>query len=120
MGIHGSATCLINLGDQGECYAELLGEEREGMKVMFQMMNEARLRRRAAGPLQRLDRLSPRAQVCQAGLQGSSLLEMKNPEAPRVPIIQHPDVRRMLLWMKSHVDGLRAITLLYAICLTCI
>jgi len=43
MGIHGSATCLINLGDNGECYAELLGEERQGMKIMFQMMNGARI-----------------------------------------------------------------------------
>jgi len=42
-------------------------------------------------------------------LQGSSLLEMKNPEAPRVPIIQHADVRRMLLWMKAHVEGMRAL-----------
>jgi alkylation response protein AidB-like acyl-CoA dehydrogenase len=43
MGIHGSATCLINLGDNGECFAELLGEERQGMKIMFQMMNGARI-----------------------------------------------------------------------------
>ena len=43
MGIHGSATCLLNFGDNGECYAELLGEERQGMKIMFQMMNEARI-----------------------------------------------------------------------------
>ncbi|HON94474.1 MAG TPA: acyl-CoA dehydrogenase family protein, partial [Deltaproteobacteria bacterium] len=43
MGIHGSATCLINFGDNNDCYAELLGNEREGMKVMFQMMNEARI-----------------------------------------------------------------------------
>ncbi|MDT8274147.1 MAG: acyl-CoA dehydrogenase C-terminal domain-containing protein, partial [Desulfomonilia bacterium] len=42
-------------------------------------------------------------------LQGSSLMDMKNPEAPRVPIIQHPDVRRMLLWMKSAVDSMRAL-----------
>ena len=43
-------------------------------------------------------------------------MEMKNPEAPRVPIIQHPDVRRMLLWMKSNVDSLRAITYFTAYC----
>jgi len=49
-------------------------------------------------------------------LQGSSLLEFKNPEAPRVTIINHPDVRRMLLWMKSHVDGMRAMTYFTAFC----
>ena len=37
MGIHGSATCLLNFGDNGDCYAELLGEERQGMKIMFQI-----------------------------------------------------------------------------------
>ena len=43
MGLHGSATCAINFGDNNDCYAELLGQERQGMKVMFQMMNEARI-----------------------------------------------------------------------------
>ena len=42
-------------------------------------------------------------------LQGSSLMEFKNPEAPRVAIIEHPDVRRMLLWMKSNVESMRAL-----------
>jgi hypothetical protein len=43
-------------------------------------------------------------------------MEFKNPEAPRVPIIQHPDVRRMLLWMKSSVDSLRALAYFTAYC----
>jgi len=116
MGIHGSATCLINFGDNGDCYAELLGEERQGMKIMFQMMNEARL---AVG-MQGLSSASiaylHALQYTKDRLQGSSLLEFKNPEAPRVPIIQHPDVRRMLLWMKSSVDSLRALAYFTAYC----
>jgi len=43
MGIKGSATCTLNFGENGNCIGELLGNEREGMKVMFQMMNEARI-----------------------------------------------------------------------------
>lgn len=109
MGLHGSSTCVMNFGDSGDCYAELLGEERQGMKVMFQMMNEARiavgLQSVAGASIAYLHALH----YAKERLQGSSLLEMKNPEAPRVPIIQHADVRRMLLWMKAHVEGMRAL-----------
>jgi len=109
MGLHGSATCAINFGDNNDCYAELLGQERQGMKVMFQMMNEARI---GVG-LQSLSTSSiaylHALQYARERMQGSSLQDMKNPEAPRVPIICHPDVRRMLLWMKAHVDGIRAL-----------
>jgi alkylation response protein AidB-like acyl-CoA dehydrogenase len=109
LGIHGSATCLMNFGDKGECYAELLGEERQGMKIMFQLMNEARigvgLQGLASASIAYLHALN----YAKDRQQGSSLLEMKNPQAPRVPIIQHADVRRMLLWMKSHVDAMRGL-----------
>ncbi|HOI74740.1 MAG TPA: acyl-CoA dehydrogenase [Syntrophales bacterium] len=117
MGLHGSSTCVMNFGDNGDCYAELLGKEREGIKVMFQMMNEARigvgLQSLAAASMAYLHAL----QYSKERLQGSSLLNMKNPEAPRVPIIQHADVRRMLLWMKAHVDGMRAMLYYTAYCL---
>ncbi|HXK48118.1 MAG TPA: acyl-CoA dehydrogenase family protein, partial [Deltaproteobacteria bacterium] len=116
MGIHGSATCLINFGDNNDCYGELLGNERDGMKIMFQMMNEARI----ATGLQGLGSAGiaylHALQYTKERLQGSSLLEFKNPEAPRVPIIQHPDVRRMLLWMKSNVEGMRALMYYATIC----
>ncbi len=109
MGLHGSATCAINFGDNNDCYAELLGQERQGMKVMFQMMNEARigvgLQSLSSSSIAYLHAL----QYARERLQGSLLQDMKNPEAPRVPIICHPDVRRMLLWMKAHVDGMRAL-----------
>jgi len=116
MGIHGSSTCLINFGDKNECYAELLGEEREGMKIMFQLMNEARiatgLQGLTSGSIAYLHAL----QYTKERLQGSSLMEFKNPEAPRVPIIEHPDVRRMLLWMKSNVDSMRALMYYATMC----
>ncbi len=116
MGLHGSATCTINLGDNGECWAELLGEERQGMKIMFQMMNGARI---GVG-IQSLSSASiaylHALQYAKERLQGSSLMEMKNPAAPRVPIIQHPDVRRMLIWMKAHTDGFRALLYFSALC----
>ncbi|MBA4397622.1 MAG: acyl-CoA dehydrogenase [Syntrophus sp. (in: bacteria)] len=116
MGLHGSATCVMNMGDNGDCYAELLGEERQGMKVMFQLMNEARIgvgvQSLALSGIAYLHALN----YAKERFQGSSLLEMKNPAAPRVPIIQHADVRRMLLWMKAHVEGFRALTYYTAFC----
>ncbi|PKN05229.1 MAG: acyl-CoA dehydrogenase, partial [Deltaproteobacteria bacterium HGW-Deltaproteobacteria-9] len=116
MGLHGSATCVMNMGDNGDCYAELLGEERQGMKVMFQLMNEARIgvgvQSLALSGIAYLHALN----YAKERLQGSSLLEMKNPSAARVPIIQHADVRRMLLWMKAHVEGFRALTYYTAFC----
>ena len=42
---------------------------------------------------------------------------MKNPDAPQVPIIQHPDVRRHLLWMKAHVEGCRALNYYTGYCM---
>ena len=116
MGIHGSATCLINFGDNNNCYAELLGQEREGMKIMFQMMNEARLAVGLQGLCSASIAYLHALEYTRQRFQGSSIMEMKNPEAPRVPIIQHPDVRRMLLWMKSNVDSLRAIAYFTAYC----
>jgi hypothetical protein len=117
MGLHGSATCLFNMGDNNECYAELLGKEREGMRIMFQMMNESRI---GVG-LQGLSTASVAylhsLQYAKERLQGSAPENMKDAEAPRVPIIVHPDVRRMLLWMKSHVDGFRAMMFYAALCL---
>jgi hypothetical protein len=117
MGLNGSSTCNMSFGDNGECYAELLGEERQGMKIMFQMMNEARI---AVG-LQSLGTASAAylhaLNYARERKQGSDLMEMNNPEALRVPIIHHPDVRRMLLWMKAHVEGMRALVYLLAFCI---
>jgi alkylation response protein AidB-like acyl-CoA dehydrogenase len=109
MGIHGSSTCVINFGDGNSCYGELLGSEREGMKVMFQMMNEARIATGLQGLTSASIAYLHALNYTKERLQGSSLLEFKNPEAPRVPIIEHPDVRRMLLWMKSNVESMRAL-----------
>lgn len=108
MGLHGSATCSLTLGSKGACRGILLGEENQGMKVMFHMMNEARLGvgiqsfvHASAAYLYALDYARRR-------LQGRALEKMLEKDAPQVPIIQHPDVRRMLLWMKAYVEGMRS------------
>lgn len=116
MGIHGSSTCLLNFGDNGECYAELLGEEQQGMKIMFQMMNEARIAVGIQGESSASLAYLHALQYAKERLQGSSITQFKDPQAPRVPIIQHPDVRRMLLWMKSNVESMRALFYYASLC----
>ena len=102
MGIHGSATCVMNF-DGAEGY--LVGQPHKGMSHMFTMMNAARL---AVG-LQGLG-LSERAlqnalAYSRDRLQSRSLSGPKLPEKPADPIIVHPDVRRMLLTCKALVEG---------------
>jgi len=108
MGLHGSATCSLTLGGSGNCRGFLLGEENKGMKVMFNMMNEARLgvgqqglAMGSAAYLYALDYARQRR-------QGRALEKMLEKDAPQVPIIEHPDVRRMLIQMKSLVEGMRS------------
>ena len=109
MGIKGSATATLNFGENGDCIGELLGEEREGIKVMFQMMNEARL----GTGMQGLDLGSAAYEHAVAyareRVQGTAIWEARNPDAKPVTIINHPDIRRKLLWMKAHVEGMRSL-----------
>ena len=109
MGIKGSATCTLNFGEDGHCIGELLGKEREGMKIMFQMMNEARMEVGVQGLGHSSAALEHAVAYARERIQSVPVWEMKNPDAKAVAIIQHPDVRRDLLWMKSYVEGLRAL-----------
>lgn len=107
MGIHASATCVMQFGDEGKCRGVLVGNECEGMAAMFHMMNHARL---GVG----LQGLSLSGQAYEYSLayakervQGTDIEKMKDPNAPRVLITEHPDVRRMLLWQKAVVEASR-------------
>lgn len=98
MGIHGSPTCSLSFGDQHQCLGYLVGEPRKGMNYMFQLMNEARLI---------------------TGMQGLSLggnayrhaldYAKERIQGDNTPIIQYPDVRRMLATMKAYTEGMRAL-----------
>jgi alkylation response protein AidB-like acyl-CoA dehydrogenase len=106
MGIHGSATCVMNFDD---AQGWLIGEPNKGLAAMFTMMNTARL---AVG-LQGLG-LSDRAyqnalRYARERLQMRSLSGAKFPDRPADPIIVHPDVRRMLLTQKALVEGGRVL-----------
>ena len=110
MGIHGNATCSISLGSKGKCRGTLLGEPNKGMRAMFQMMNDARLMVGNQGLACASPAYLYALNYARTRLQSRSLLKMMDKNAPAVPIIQHPDVRRMLLGMKVTVESLRSLS----------
>ncbi len=113
MGIKGSATCTLSFGDNGKCVGYLMGEERQGMKIMFQMMNEARLDVSIEGLGIASSAYMHAVTYAKNRVQGMDPSK-KGEGAKPVTIVKHPDVRRMLLWMKSHVEAMRMLTLLAA------
>ena len=107
MGIHGNATCVINLdGARGW----MVGPPNKGLNAMFVMMNAARL---GVG-MQSLGLAEVAYQnsldYARERLQGRALTGPKAPGKPADPIIEHPDVRRMLLTQKAYVEAARAFT----------
>jgi alkylation response protein AidB-like acyl-CoA dehydrogenase len=105
MGIHGSSTCTLNFGENGTCRGILLGEPNSGMAKMFQMMNEARI---GCG----IQALGITASAYDAAryyakerVQGPPFT---NRDADRVPIVQHEDVRSLLMNLKSGTEAMRA------------
>ena len=107
MGIHGNATCVMNLDS---ARAWMIGEPNKGLNAMFVMMNSARL---GVG-MQSLGLAEAAYQNAVAyarnRLQSRAATGAKQPEKSADPIIVHPDVRRMLLTAKAYTEGGRAFT----------
>ena len=105
MGIHGNATCVIQ---HEESVGWLVGEENQGLRLMFVMMNEARIGVGLQGVAQAEAAYQAAASFAKDRLQGRSLTGPKNPDGPADPIIVHPDVRRMLMDSRAIIEGGRA------------
>ena len=106
LGINASPTCVMSYGDNGECIGELVGAENRGLAAMFTMMNNARINVGNQGvqigeraTQQALGYAKERVQSARAGAADKSA----------VPIVEHPDVRRMLFRMKALTEGARAL-----------
>ncbi len=104
MGWRGTTSTALNFGDNGECVGYLVGKPHQGLSYMFQMMNEARIgvgmgavMLGYAGYLYSLDYARERPQ--------GRLPDAKDPTTAPVAIINHADVRRMLLTQKAYVEG---------------
>ena len=113
-GIKASPTCVLSYGDNGGAVGYLIGEENHGMAYMFTMMNQARL---GVG----LEGLSLIERAYQQSLEYAIVRKQgRAPGAPAgesSPIVQHPDVKRMLATMKSTIEALRRIIYWNAACL---
>ena len=117
MGIHGLSTCTLSFGDNNQCKGFLLGEQRTGIKDMFFMMNEHRLLVGLEGLSISSCAFLNAVDYSKNRLQGTSVYESEKDSKASVPIIRHPDIKRMLLTMKSYVEGCRAMTYYVSSCM---
>src|SRR5947207_3198618 len=108
LGIHASPTCVLAFGEKQGALADLVGEPGRGLEYMFIMMNSARLSVGSEGYAVGERALQRATEWARTRLQGKAPLAAG---AGPVPIIQHPDVKRMLLTMKSQTEASRALTL---------
>ncbi|MEG3162776.1 acyl-CoA dehydrogenase [Sphingomonas sp. LB2R24] len=102
MGLHASPTCVLSFGDNDDCIGELIGDEGGGIRAMFTMMNNARLNVGLQG-----------VQVAERATQRAILYASERMQGARAgaqtAIVEHPDVRRMLLRMKAQTQAARAL-----------
>ncbi len=111
MGLKGSATCELTFGDKHPARGYLVGEVHDGIAQMFKVIEYARMlvgtkaiATLSTGYLHALDYAKTR-------VQGADMAQMLDKAAPRVEIINHPDVRRLLMLQKSYAEGFRALVL---------
>lgn len=107
MGIHASPTCVLSYGDNGGATGYLVGKENEGLRYMFIMMNHARLGVGLEGVAIAERAYQHALEYAKQRVQGRPLGARSG---DRVTIINHPDVRRMLMLMKSQIEAMRALT----------
>lgn len=105
LGLHASPTCELNFGSHDDCIGFLCGQANQGLSHMFQMMNANRINSGASGMSLASTAYLNALAYAKARIQGQDVAGRK---PGYVPIIDHPDVRRMLLWMKAMVDGMRS------------
>ena len=108
LGIHASPTCTMSFGDEGNCIGWLIGPEMGGMRAMFTMMNHARINVGLQGIAVAERATQAAAAFARERVQG------RNAAGQPARIVEHPDVRRMLMTMRALTEGARAIACLNA------
>lgn len=111
MGWDAAPTATLHFGDNDDCQGSLLGEEGKGLAHMFQMMNELRLSTAVQGVGQAAAAYQMALAFARGRIQGLSYRRKRGEPPVQVPIIDHPDIRRNLLFMKSIVEGCRRLIL---------
>jgi alkylation response protein AidB-like acyl-CoA dehydrogenase len=106
LGIHASPTCVMAYGERQGAVAYLVGEVNKGMHCMFTMMNDARIHVGLEGLGLSVRSYQQALDYARARRQGRAL---DTPKGQSAQIIEHPDVRRMLMTMKANIEALRAL-----------
>ena len=104
MGYRGTVSTQLSFGERGECRAELVGQPNQGLTCMFHMMNGARISVGVGAVMIGYTSYLHALEYARDRPQGRPL-SARDPRTPQVPIVQHADVRRMLLASKSYVEG---------------
>jgi alkylation response protein AidB-like acyl-CoA dehydrogenase len=105
LGLHASPTSSLAFGTGDDCIGFLCGQANYGLSHMFQMMNAARINTGVSGMTLASSAYQNALAYTKERRQGKDIGVRKTGD---VPIIDHPDIRRMLLWMKAMVDGMRS------------
>lgn len=114
MGIKGSATCELTLGAEQPCRGLLVGEVHSGIAQMFQVIEYARMGVGTKSMATLSTAYLNALEYTKLRKQGPDLTRVMDKAAPRVEIIRHPDVRRMLMLQKCFAEGLRSLVLFTA------
>ncbi len=111
MGLKASTTCELTFGGSTPAVGTLIGDVHDGIRQMFVIIEHARMMvgtkaiaTLSTGYLNALD-------FARTRVQGADLTQLLDKTAPRVPILAHPDVRRMLMLQKAYAEGMRALVL---------
>ncbi len=109
LGIHASTTAVVNFGENDDCLGWIIGEEGQGIASMFLMMNGARIFTGLIGLALGGAAYENAKTYAQERVQGTNISKFRDPEAPRVTIVEHPAVRLNLINMKAKVEAMRAL-----------
>jgi alkylation response protein AidB-like acyl-CoA dehydrogenase len=113
MGLHASTTCELTFGAGRPAVGTLIGDEHDGIRQMFMVIEAARMMVGAKAIATLSTGYLNALEYAKTRVQGADLTQIADKTAPRVTITHHPDVRRMLMMQKAYAEGMRAM-MLYA------
>jgi butyryl-CoA dehydrogenase len=108
LGYRGCPIVQLSMGDKNDCRGWLVGEAHNGLKYMFQMMNEARIGVGMGATAMATAAYYASLEYTKSRIQGRKMGQ-KDPKLPPVPIIEHADVKRMLLFQRAVIEGALAL-----------
>lgn len=109
MGLKASSTCEMTFGERKQCKGLLVGNVHDGIRQMFNVIEYARMGVGVKSASTLSTAYLNALEYAKDRVQGPDLLKAADKSSPRVPIIQHPDVRRLLMKQKAYAEGMRSL-----------